>query len=43
METAKLFRKSGSQAVRLPKGFNFEGSEVRISREGQRVILEPVE
>ncbi|HEY3797033.1 MAG TPA: type II toxin-antitoxin system VapB family antitoxin [Caulobacteraceae bacterium] len=39
---AKLFRHGGSQAVRLPKEFRFEGSEVAIRRDGDRVILEPV-
>ena len=39
---AKLFRHGGSQAVRLPKDFRFEGDEVTIRREGDRVILEPV-
>ncbi len=34
---------SRSQAVRLPKAFRFEGKEVRISKEGKRVILEPIE
>ena len=32
-----------SQAVRLPKEFRFPGKEVRIRRDGDRVILEPVE
>ena len=41
--TAKLFRTGRSQAVRLPKEFRFEGSEVRIRREGSAVILEPHE
>jgi antitoxin VapB len=41
--TAKLFMHSRSQAVRLPKEYRFEGKEVRISRDGNRVILEPVE
>ena len=40
---AKIFWTGRSQAVRLPKEFRFEGREVRISREGERVILEPVE
>jgi antitoxin VapB len=40
--TAKLFTHGRSQAVRLPKEFRFEGKEVRISRIGDRVILEPV-
>jgi len=39
---AKLFRNGGSQAVRLPKEFQFDGMEVRIRREGQNVVLEPV-
>lgn len=39
---AKLFATGGSQAVRLPKPFRFEGQdEVVISRDGERVILEP--
>jgi antitoxin VapB len=38
---AKLFRTGGSQAVRLPKQFRFEGQrEVLIHREGTRVVLE---
>lgn len=39
---AKLFTHGGSQAVRLPKAFRFEGSEVCIRKEGDAVILEPV-
>ncbi len=42
-KTAKLFTHGGSQAVRLPKEFRFDGAEVRIRKEGDRVILEPVE
>ncbi len=39
---AKLFTNGGSQAVRLPKAFRFEGSsEVVLTREGERVILTP--
>jgi antitoxin VapB len=40
--TAKLFTHGRSQAVRLPKEFRFEGKEVRVSRVGTRVILEPL-
>jgi antitoxin VapB len=41
-DRAKLFKSGGSQAVRLPKGYRFEGEkEVLIYRNGQRVILEP--
>ncbi len=39
---AKLFWNGRSQAVRLPKEFRFEGTEVDIRREGTAVILEPV-
>jgi antitoxin VapB len=39
---AKLFMHGGSQAVRLPKAFRFEGVEVRIRKEGNKVILEPL-
>lgn len=39
---AKLFQSGGSQAVRLPKAFRFEGDRVRIRREGDAVILEPM-
>jgi antitoxin VapB len=41
-DRAKLFTHGGSQAVRLPKEFRFEGKEVAIRREGDAVILEPV-
>jgi antitoxin VapB len=42
METAKIFWSGRSQAVRLPKEFRFDTTEVRISRRGNAVILEPV-
>lgn len=42
MATAKLFTNGRSQAVRLPKEFRFEGSEVSVRREGDAVILEPL-
>ena len=40
---AKLFTHGRSQAVRLPKEFRFEGKEVRVTRVGDKVILEPIE
>jgi antitoxin VapB len=40
--TAKLFMSGRSQAVRLPKEFRFEGTEVRVSKVGDKVILEPL-
>lgn len=42
METAKIFWSGRSQAVRLPKEFRFDVSEVRIRRQGKAVILEPI-
>jgi virulence-associated protein VagC len=39
---AKLFKNGRSQAVRLPVEFRFEGSEVKVSRMGNGVLLEPV-
>ena len=42
METAKIFWSGRSQAVRLPKEYRFEAEEVRIRREGNAVILEPI-
>jgi antitoxin VapB len=39
---AKLFANGRSQAVRLPIEFRFPGTEVRISRHGRGVLLEPV-
>ncbi len=40
---AKIFQNGRSQAVRLPKAFRFKGSEVKISKDGNKVILEPLE
>jgi antitoxin VapB len=42
MDTAKVFWSGRSQAVRLPKDFRFDTTEVRIRRHGNSVILEPV-
>lgn len=41
-KTAKLFRNGNSQAVRLPQEFRFQGDEVRIRKEGDAVVLEPI-
>ncbi len=43
MKTAKLFENGRSQAVRLPKEFRMPGKEVRVYKEGSRVVLEPLE
>ena len=41
MDKAKLFRNGKSQAVRLPKEYNLEGSEVYVKRLGRTVLLMP--
>jgi antitoxin VapB len=41
MKTTKLFTYERDQAVRLPREFRFEGTEVRIRRFGLGVIMEP--
>ena len=42
MTVAKLFMNGRSQAVRLPREFRFEGTEVRVRRFGLGLLLEPV-
>lgn len=39
--TAKVFMNNRSQAVRLPKEFQFSTDEVFIRKEGEDVILSP--
>jgi antitoxin VapB len=41
MQTAKLFKNGRSQAVRLPKEYNFTGNDVLIQKVGSSVILFP--
>jgi len=41
MTTAKLFKNGHSQAVRLPREFAFDGTEVYIRRVGRGVVLMP--
>lgn len=45
MTVAKIFWSGNSQAIRLPKEYRFsqEVREVEIHREGERIILEPVQ
>lgn len=43
MLTAKLFKNGQSQAVRLPKEFRLKGDQVYIKREGNLLILIPME
>ena len=39
--TAKIFMNNRSQAVRLPKEFQFKTREVFIRKEGDEVVLSP--
>lgn len=41
MTTAKLFMNGRSQAVRLPKEFRFQGSNVKLKRMGRAVVMLP--
>ena len=41
MQTAKLFVNGRSQAVRLPKDYQFQGEDVFIQKHGDAVILMP--
>ena len=41
MKTAKIFQNGQSQAVRLPKDFRFDDSEVFIKKSGNIVQLIP--
>ena len=38
----RLFRNGRNQALRIPRGFEFEGSEAVLRKEGDRLIVEPV-
>ena len=39
---AKIFSNGRSQAVRLPHEFRFSGTQVRVTRQGSGVLLEPL-
>jgi antitoxin VapB len=43
VDTAKIFTTGRSQAVRLPKAYRFTTSEVTIERQGDAVILRPIQ
>ncbi len=43
MQTAKIFTNGRSQAVRLPKEYQFSGKDVLIKKVGEAVILFPRE
>ena len=39
MDTTKIFKSGNSQAVRLPKEFQFDEQEVQIFRRGDEIVL----
>jgi virulence-associated protein VagC len=41
-KTARLILRGGHQYVILPKEFEFNGKAVRIHKQGDAVVLEPV-
>jgi len=43
MEVAKVFQTGRSQAVRLPKAFRFNGTEVAIKSFGRGILLMPID
>ena len=42
MQTAKVFTSGRSQAVRIPKEYRFDESEIFINRVGDALVLTPV-
>ncbi len=42
MATTRVFKSGNSQAVRLPKEFQFDVEEVEIFRRGEEVVLRKV-
>jgi antitoxin VapB len=42
LRRAALFRNGRNQAVRIPREFEMEGTEVLMHKEGDRLILTPV-
>ncbi len=39
MRTAKVFKCGNSQAIRLPKDFQFNSNEVEILKRGEEIII----
>jgi len=39
----RLFRNGRNQAVRIPRDFEMDGNEAIIRKEGNKLILEPVD
>ncbi len=41
MTTTKVFQSGNSQAVRIPREFQFDVAEVEIERQGDALVLRP--
>jgi antitoxin VapB len=41
MTTTKVFQSGNSQAVRIPREFQFDVAEVEIERRGDTIVLRP--
>ena len=41
--TVSLFRNGKNQAIRIPKGWEMPGEEVRLIKDGDRLVLEAIE
>lgn len=39
-DMARIITTAAGQAVELPEGYRFDGAEVRVWRDGDRVVLE---
>jgi len=39
---ARIFKNKSNQAIRIPSDFKFDVERVRISREGERLVIEPI-
>ena len=43
VKQAKVFKNGRNRAVRIPVEFDFPGDDVTITKEGRRIIIEPVD
>jgi antitoxin VapB len=41
MSVTKVFRSGNSQAVRIPREYQFDTAEVEIERRGEEIVLRP--
>jgi len=39
---ARIFKNRSNQAIRIPSDFKFDVERVRISREGDKLVIEPI-